>query len=346
MIRIRYAVRAPLLALPLLLAVPAPASEAGTHATDAMIRAADAFLASLSADQRGITVFTFEDAERLNWHFVPRERRGLPFKQMTEQQRGLGRALLETGLGQRGLMKATTVMELEAVLRELGGNPEVRDLELYFFSVFGAPGEEAPWGWRVEGHHLSLNFTIADGTYVATAPSFFGANPARVQIGSRQGLRALSEEEDAARALVTSLNAAQREVAIIATEAPRDIITGNQAQVDPLSPVGIPTEQLDAGQRARLVALIEVYLARMAPEFAATRRAAIEAAAGAVTFAWAGSLEPGGPHYYRVQGPTFLIEYDNTQNNANHIHSVWRDFEGDFGRDLLREHYRDAPHPH
>jgi hypothetical protein len=326
--------------------MPAPATEAGERATEAMVRAADRFLESLTPAQREVALFPFDDAERLNWHFIPRERRGLPFKRMTEQQRQLARSLLETGLGQRGMMKANTIMELENVLRELGGNPAMRDPEQYFFSIFGSPTAGQPWGWRLEGHHLSLNFTVVGATLVATAPSFFGANPARVPTGSRQGLRALAEEEDLARALVTSLDAAQRATAVIASDAPRDIITGNLNQVDPLSPAGISTDQLDAGQRAKLVELIEVYLSRMASELAVTRRAALERTDFAhVTFAWAGSVESGAPHYYRVQGPTFLIEYDNTQNNANHIHSVWRDFAGDFGRDLLREHYRSAPHP-
>lgn len=344
--RVRFVVSATT-AILVVLILPAPASEAGVRATEAMARAADRFLEGLTADQRAVAVFAFEDAERLNWHFIPRERRGLPFKHMTEPQRAHARALLETGLGERGMLKAATVIELENVLRELGGNPTVRDPELYYFSVFGSPSTEGPWGWRMEGHHLSLNFTVARGTLVAIAPSFFGANPARVPSGSRQGLRALPDEEDIARALVTSLDSAQRALAVIASAAPRDIITGNSHQVDPLSPAGISTDRLDDGQRAQLVALIDVYLSRVAPELAAARRASLERTDfGRVTFAWAGSLETGAPHYYRVQGPSFLIEYDNTQNNANHIHSVWRDFAGDFGRDLLREHYRSGTHAH
>ncbi len=347
MSRTRAFAAPPLLALMLFAATPAPAHDPGVRASDAMAAAANRFLAGLSADQRAAAAFAFEDAERLNWHFIPRERRGLPLRSMSETQRTLARALLETGLGQRGMLKADAVIALETVLREMGGNPDVRDPELYFFSIFGSPSAETPWGWRMEGHHLSLNFTVVRGTLVATAPSFFGANPARVPSGSRQGQRALPDEEDAGRALVTSLDAAQRAIAVIATDAPRDIITGNSNDIDPLAPAGIATDRLNAQQRERLVALIDVYLARMADDLAAARRAALARTDfGRVTFAWAGALEPGEPHYYRVQGPTFLIEYDNTQNNANHIHSVWRDFAGDFGRDLLREHYRRAHHPH
>ncbi|MGH7470239.1 MAG: DUF3500 domain-containing protein [Longimicrobiales bacterium] len=313
----------------------------------AMVRAATEFLASLSPEQRAKAVFELADAERLNWHFIPRERRGLPFKEMTEAQRTAARRLLQTGLSQRGYLKANTIMELELVLRELGGDANVRDPERYFFSVFGSPSTSAGWGWRTEGHHLSLNFTVAGDSMVATAPSFFGANPAHVRTGSRQGTRALAAEEDLARALITALDATQRAVAIIATEAPRDIITGNAAKVDPLTPVGIPSTQLRPDQSTMLVRLLDEYLNRMAPELARQRRARLERTDfGRVTFAWAGTLEVGGPHYYRIQGPTFLIEYDNTQNEANHIHSVWRDFDGDFGRDLLREHYRSGVHSH
>jgi hypothetical protein len=292
-------------------------------------------------------VFEFADAERLNWHFVPRERRGLPLKEMNETQRAAARRLLQAGLSQRGYLKASTIMELELVLRELGGNPVMRDPELYFFSIFGTPTANAAWGWRTEGHHLSLNFTVAGDSLVATAPSFFGANPAHVRTGSRQGLRALAAEEDLARALIRALDEEQRALAIIATEAPRDIITGNAGQVDPLSPAGIPITRLSPQQSALLVQLLDEYLSRMAPDIAAQRRARLEKTDfSRVTFAWAGSLEVDRPHYYRVQGPTFLIEYDNTQNEANHIHSVWRDFDGDFGRDLLREHYRSGVHSH
>jgi hypothetical protein len=331
----------------LVFALPLDEHETATPVTEAMERATKAFLASLTPDQRARAAFEFADAERLNWHFIPRERRGLPLKEMSEPQRTLARALLEAGIGQRGYLKARTIMELETVLRELGGNPDVRDPDLYFFSVFGTPGAGAPWGWRTEGHHLSLNFTVVNGTLVATSPAFFGANPARVQSGSRAGTRALGAEEDLARELVRSLNSEQRAVAILEAEAPRDIVTGNAAQVSPLEPAGIAVAGLNETQRAMFARLIDEYLARMADDLARARRSRLGTTDfGRVTFAWAGSVEPGEPHYYRVQGPSFLIEFDNTQNNANHVHSVWRDFEGDFGRDLLREHYRDAPHAH
>jgi hypothetical protein len=317
-----------------------------TPAADAaaMARAANSFLAALDAPRRDSAQFDFTDDERMNWHFVPRARRGIAFKTMTQPQRDLARALLQTGLSQRGYLKANTIIELELVLRELGGSPTQRDPEQYFFSIFGTPGS-GMWGWRFEGHHLSLNFTVSDQGIVATAPAFFGANPAEVRTGSRVGLRALAAEEDLARALITALDAQQRATAIIAAAAPNDIVTMNRPRVDPLSPAGISVARLNPAQTAQLRRLIDEYLSRMADDIAAQRRASLERSDfSQITFAWAGSIERGQPHYYRIQGPSFLIEYDNTQNNANHIHSVWRDFAGDFGRDLIREHYESADH--
>ena len=312
-----------------------------------MLTASDAFLASLSAAQRSKALFAFDDAERLNWHFVPRDRRGLPLKEMSTQQRELARGILRAGLSQRGYLTASTIIELELVLREMGESPTFRDPELYYFSIFGTPSRTAPWGFRAEGHHLSLNFTLVRDTLIATAPAFFGANPAEVRRGARRGLRALADEEDTGRELVLSLDERQRARALISADAPRDIVTGNAARVEPLSPIGIRVSELQPQQAAILVRLLDVYLGRMAEPLAARRRAALERTDfDKVAFAWAGSMRRGEAHYYRIQGPSFLVEYDNTQNDANHIHTVWRDFDGDFGRDLLREHYRGASRSH
>jgi hypothetical protein len=329
------------------LAVRSSVADPVPHSPEEMARAATAFLGALTAEQRAKAAFDFADAERLNWHFVPRTRRGLPLKEMTAPQREAARTLLRTGVGQRGLVKVDAIISLEQVLRDMGGNPAQRDPDLYFFSVFGTPSGDAAWGWRLEGHHLSVNFTVVAGQPVATAPAFFGANPARVPSGPREGFRALAAEEDLARELITALRPDQRERAIIAADAPRDIITGNANDIDPLSPAGIAATDMDAQQSALLVRLLDEYLAHMADDIAAERRARLQQTDfSRVTFAWAGATEVGQPHYYRIQGPSFLVEFDNTQNNANHIHSVWRDFNGDFGRDLLREHYAAAPHPH
>jgi hypothetical protein len=312
-----------------------------------MMQAAEAFLASLGPEQRAKTLFEFEDGERLNWHFVPRARRGLSLKEMSAEQQALARAILRAGLSRRGYLTASTIIELELVLREMGENPAVRDPDLYYFSIFGTPSHATPWGFRAEGHHLSLNFTLVRDSLIATAPAFFGANPAEVRSGSRRGLRPLADEEDIGRELVLSLDERQFAAALIAAATPRDIVTGNAAQVEPLSPVGIRATALRPEQAVILVRLLDVYLGRMAEPLAEQRRAALERTDfGEVAFAWAGSTRPGEAHYYRIQGPGFLVEYDNTQNNANHIHTVWRDFDGDFGRDLLREHYRSGAHPH
>jgi hypothetical protein len=316
-----------------------------------MARAANALLTSLNAEQRAKATFPFGDAEQTNWHFIPRERKGLPLKQMTAEQRPIAMRLLQTALSQRGYLAATTIMELELVLRELGGSPIQRDPEQYFFTIFGTPGTQ-PWAWRFEGHHLALNFTVSSGNVLSSAPAFFGANPAHVRTGSRQGLRALAMEEDVGRELITALDSSQRVRATIPGDAPRDIVTAANVSISPLSPTGIVIGDLTPAQTAILRKLIDVYLAKMSDELATYRRSRLERTdMSRVTFAWAGPLTVGAPHYYRVQGPTFLIEYDNTQNDANHIHAVWRDFGGEFGRgaagasgDPLRDHYRLVPH--
>ena len=357
MIRSRWAVLLlVLLTLPAALARPAvlrgrpapePMATSPEHGFAEMQQAANAFQASLTPAQRSKALFAFDDAERLNWHFVPRARRGLPLKEMSAEQRELARGILRAGLSRRGHLTASTIIELELVLRELGESPAFRDPDLYYFSVFGTPSRAAPWGFRAEGHHLSLNFTFVRDTLIATAPAFFGANPAEVRSGARRGLRALADEEDVGRELVLSLDERQRARAVISAVAPRDIVTGNAARVEPLSPIGIRVTALRPEQAAILVRLLEVYLGRMAEPLAARRRAALERTDfGEVAFAWAGSTRRGEGHYYRIQGPSFLVEYDNTQNDANHIHTVWRDFDGDFGRDLLREHYRRASPAH
>ena len=340
-----------------------PGSDVATGPSPAaMAAAATKFLESLTPEQRQQAMFAFDGDERTHWNFIPTElfpRNGLTIKQMNQSQRRLAHNLLSAGLSQRGYMTATQIMELENVLaaleaaqRAAGPQPPqgiqlVRDPARYFFSIFGTPSTRNTWGWRVEGHHMSLHFTVVNGTLVAGSPSFFGSNPAEVRSGPKKGTRVLGPEEDAARALLESLDASQREKAIINGVAPNDIVTMNKVKIDPLSPVGIPASALSASQRALLRKLIDVYAGYMTDDIAADRLTRIEKAGwDRVAFAWAGPLERGQKHYYRVQGPTFLIEYDNTQNDANHIHSVWRDFNGDFGEDLLREHVKGTPHNH
>jgi hypothetical protein len=333
---------------------------AADRSSSAMAAAAGRFLDGLTPDARQQASFPFNSDQRLHWHFIPTEtfpRKGLTIKQMTQPQRKLAHDLLKAGLSQRGYMTASQIMDLETILGALeasGRSAEVqpargprlvRDPEGYFFSIFGTPSTHDTWGWRVEGHHVSLNFTVVNGTLVASSPSFFGSNPARVPDGPKKDMRILAAEEDAARALVESLDAPQREKAIINTTAPADIITTNKVKIDPLSPAGISAAALNGDQRTLLMRLVDVYTGYMASDVAADRMARLrKAGEDKIAFAWAGELERGKKHYYRVQGPTFLIEYDNTQNDGNHIHSVWRDFNGDFGQDLLREHVKSTPH--
>ncbi len=318
------------------LAVARPGEKPARGMEDATQR----FLGTLTPAQRSKAVFAFTDDERMNWHFVPRERRGLPLREMEAPQRTAALGLLRTSLSARGYLQTTTIMALENVLRAMENNNPGRDPDGYFFSVFGTPGPSEPWGWRFEGHHLALNFTLADGKIVA-APTFFGSNPADVREGPQAGTRALAPLEDLGRQLVTALTPEQKKTATLPGNAPDDILTGAQRRVDPLEPAGIPVTQLDRSQRALLSKLVAAHADALAPTLAAERRSRFQKASpDAVRFAWAGSVEKFQGHYYRIQGPTFLIEYDNTQNRANHIHSVWRDLAGgDFGEDVLREHF-------
>jgi hypothetical protein len=324
-----------------------------------MSSAATKFLASLSPEQRQKATFAFDTEERRHWHFIPTEmfpRQGLLLRDMNEAQRKLAHELMKSALSQRGYMTASSIMELEKILGVIeaeqrranpgrGGNVLERDPVKYFFSVFGAPSTKDTWGWRVEGHHVSLHFTVVNGTMVASSPTFFGSNPAEVREGPEKGKRILGAEEDAARALLNTLDAGQQAKAVIDTTAPNDMITMEKNDIKPLSPIGISADALNANQKDLLVKLIDVYVGYMPADVAAERTARLKkAGVEKIGFAWAGPLEKGKKHYYRVQGPTFLIEYDNTQNDGNHIHSVWRDFEGDFGRDLLREHVKSTPH--
>jgi hypothetical protein len=311
-----------------------------------MSDAAANFVAALDQEQTAKAVFEIKDAERFNWHFIPRERKGLPFKEMTPAQRALAHALLSSALSQRGLIKANTIMSLEQILFDMEQNrgPK-RDPERYFFSIFGKPGASSSWGWRVEGHHLSLNFTIVDGTEVSVTPSFMGDNPGEVRSGPRKGLRVLAAEEDYARSLVSSLSDDLKKIAIYTNTAPSDIITGAERHARVLTPKGVTLAQLNQAQSDLFWNVIKEYVYRYRSEIADVELSKIAKAAHSdLYFAWAGELERGKPHYYRVQGPTFLMEYDNTQNNANHVHAVWRDLEHDFGDDLLRRHYDETPH--
>jgi len=306
-----------------------------------MAEAAAHFLAALTPEQNGKATFELKDDERLNWHFIPKARKGVSLKEMTPAQRHLAHALLNSALSQRGYMKASTIMSLEQILADIEkGRGPVRDPELYFVSIFGKPGANATWAWRWEGHHLALNFSIIEGERISMTPSFMGSNPGEVRTGQQSGLRALAREEDLARKLVRSLNDRQRQVAIYTNTAPADIITAADRKARLLTPAGLAMSQMNRDQKATLMDLLKEYVYRHRGEVADQDLKRIQQAGPQkITFAWAGPTEPGQGHYYRIQGPTFLMEYDNTQNNANHIHAVWRDLENDFGGDLLHRHY-------
>jgi hypothetical protein len=312
-----------------------------------MATAATSFLASLTPEQRQQATFAFDSAERMRWHFVPQfERNGLQIKAMTEPQRKLAHELLKTGLSARGYDTYTKIMQLESILKVLeNGSGPTRDPEGYRFSVFGTPAAKGTWGWRVEFHHISLHFDVVNGTAISSTPSFAGANPAEVKDGPQKGQRTLGMLEDTARALVTALDEGQRKTAIFTNVALNDIVTGNALDIKPLAPEGIKVSAMTAAQRDLLMKVLDSYAGLMTADIAADRMAKIQKAGiQNVAFAWAGSIERGQKHYYRVQGPTFLIEFDNTQNDGNHVHSVWRDFNGDFGRDLLRDHLKTSTH--
>jgi hypothetical protein len=309
--------------------------------------AAESFLRSLDADLRARAVLPFDDDYRYVWNYTPVSRRGVAWGQMNSEQQKAAMGLLRAALGDRGLQKAEAIRALEDVLAELERNPTRRDPKLFTFTFFGEPSASAFWGWRYEGHHLSLNFAYEGERLVSSTPQFLGAHPAEVRDGPQKGARALAEEEDRGFALLRSLTEEQRKKAVIGDVAPRDIMTTNTRTAAIEGRQGLAHREMTPDQREALALLVRTYAEVQAPEEAARRLAAIEKEGwGEIVFAWMGSLEPGQGHYYRIQGGTFLIEYDNTQNRANHIHSVWRDFKGDFGRDTLAQHYAKAPHDH
>jgi plasmid stabilization system protein ParE len=314
--------------------------------------AAGAWLGGLDAGRRSKAVYPFDSAERFVWEYTPGPRRGLALADMTEAQRTAALAIADASLSQRGAREVRAIIALEPILGELErragrSNWTRRDAGLYWFAVFGEPGGAAPWSWRIGGHHVAIQVTVADGQVIASAPSFLGANPATVPDGPFAGRRALDGEEAFARALLASLSPEQRTVAVVDPVAPPDIFSGNGRHAELREvPHGIAFEALDPDGRDHLERLIRHYLDRAGVEIAEAEWDRVRAAGlGAVTFAWAGSDAPGQGHYYAIRGPRLLIEYDNTQNSANHIHAVWRDPTNDWGEDLLAAHYRASHRP-
>lgn len=334
-----------------------------------MVDAAQRFLQSLNRMQLMGTVFPADAPERTNWHYFPEPgfaeeygyvRNGVTFKQLDPKQRHLAYALLSTGLGKAGFVKTMNVMALEEIVRAIEDDQTgYRDTERFHFTVFGAPSMTGDWGWRVEGHHVSLHYLVRDGELVASSPTFLGANPHEVPQGIHKGMRALEREEDLARSLLKSLGPAEQRVAIFDSQAPYDIVTmaDKRAELDGEAQ-GLSASQMTSDQYEALLGLVSEYASVMPAEIAARRmRAAKDAPKSDLYFGWAGDIErPAAEpieigskttenrhlagNYYRVQSPTFLIEFANTQNQSNHSHAVWREFDGDFGYDVLAAHFR------
>jgi hypothetical protein len=315
-----------------------------------MLSATEAFLGTLSAEQRKKATYPFEDEERFNWHFVPRDRMGLPIREMNEDQRKAAMNLLRTALSEQGISKVKEIMEMEVILKALEGLPPENDRrhpEKYYFTVFGTPSEREAWGWRVEGHHLSLNFTSVTGKVAAQTPAFMGSNPAIVPEGPQKGKQILKQEADMGFALLNSFTPQQLQQVIISEVAPNEIVSSNSRKAMMKEPEGIHYTDMTPEQQKMLNGLLELYLQNYRNELANDLRRKVEKAGmNQMHFAWAGSRVPaaGKAHYYRIHSPVILIEYDNSQTNANHVHTVVRDLTNDFGEDALREHYLKHKH--
>ena len=305
-------------------------------------------LSSLSPDQKAKAIYALADPKKLDWHYFPStmfNREGLPIKEMNAAQKKLAHAVLKSMLSKSGYEKTLEIMELENVLRSFGQDTVMRDPEKYFMSFYGDPMSDNLWSMSYEGHHLSLNFTVS-GDEVIASPRFIGANPAMIPEKPRKGDRTLATEEDLGFALINSLDASQQQKAIFQTESFKDIVSGNLPEIDPMKLVGINYSDLNAAQQKQLIEIIDLYLSTMPSKIASERRQKVmDEDLSDLYFGRVGAKALGSAHYYRIQAKTFLIEFDNSQNNANHIHTVWRDFEGEFGRDLIREHMAKA-HSH
>ncbi len=330
----------------------APLVIAASETAERMAAAASNFLDILTPELREKACQPFDGNERFRWHYIPIEmweRQGVSLKELNSDQQEQAFELMASGLSAKGYEKARAIINLESILGEIentnGDGRLKRDPEYYFFTVFGDPTGNGAWGWRAEGHHVSLNFTVVNRELISPNPFFFGSNPAEVPHGEKKGLRVLFAEEDLARQLLASFTPYQKTHAVINPEAPPDILTRNAPKVEFDTVEGIALETMQTYQRELLIQLIHEYIDRLPDEVAQIERRKLhESSLNDIHFAWAGGEERGMPHYYRLHSPFFFVEYDNTQNNANHIHSVWRHIEDDFGADLLRLHYHKTDH--
>ena len=314
-----------------------------SQAAAQMSEACANFLNSLSQDQRAKATYQYMDGERVFWYYPPLNRHGLPLRDMDPKQRELAHALMATGLTDQSYRQAKLIIEHENVLgpleKEQGMVTFVRDPELYYFTVFGEPGGQDPWGWRVEGHHVCLNYSIWGDKVISMTPFFFGSNPAEVRKGDKTGLRILGAREDLAFELMESLDAGQRSKATIYDEAPLDILTYNSSKVSLPREEGLPGSRMSGTQKEMMLSLIAEYVNQVRSDLAQEKLGALrEQGVDNIHLAWAGPVDKNQAHYYRLHGGNFVVEFDNRQDGANHIHSVWRDIENDFASDVLREH--------
>lgn len=328
-----------------------PLAAADLPSLDAMKSAAEVFLGSLDDAKRQKSSFAFADESRELFRFTPQKRSGLAFKEMDATQRAAAEKLLLSALSEAGQLKAMQIMTLEGILADFEKRPEYRDPSKYHISIFGNPGETSGWGWKIEGHHLSLNYTILNNRQISVTPSFFGANPAEVRDGTHKNLRVLKAEDDLAYALLQSLlEQGKKKDVVFSEKAPAEILTAENRKATAPELVGLPASLMSDGQKKALLELISAYTGRHREDLAKADMKKIAAAGiDQIRFAWAGGTQRGEAWYYRIQGPTFLMEAANIQNQANHIHTTWRNFQGDFGRDILSEHYhqhRNDPRDH
>jgi DNA-binding transcriptional ArsR family regulator len=329
----------------------APESVVKDNLNQQMTQAASAFLKTLNNEQRGEVMRPLSDTVRFNWHFIPRDRLGLNLKRMNPSQRKAALHMVEVVLSDKGYQKIRKVIDLENVLRVLETRPPNdtrRDPENYAFLVFGDPATKQPWGWRMEGHHISLHYTSVDG-HISFTPSFLGSNPGHVLIDVPQkGLRVLGEEEDLGFQLLSSFSEDQKKRIILAEKSPYEIFSANKRQVDGMEiREGLAMKDMTSAQQQLFKKLISVYLDRYHITLKNQQMKQLESAGmGNIHFAWMGNstlkMGKGEGHYYRIHGPTLLIEFDNTQNDANHIHTVVRDLTDDFAEDLLKKHYEQS----
>ncbi len=321
-------------------------AQVGIPAPSTFTQAPREFLQALAPEKRQQALFPFDSSERFNWHYIPRRRKGLPIKDMSAEERLAAHQLLRSALSETGYRKVVDIMRLEEVLRQMELFGFSRDKDNYAFTVFSTVDAPFPLGWRVEGHHLSLNFTLVNETQSAVTPAFLGAHPAAVRDGPLKGMRALAQEQDLAFELMRRLDPNQRRKALFATRSLGDIVSGPGRAHDLKLSVGLPVAEMTPTQRDATIRLLEEYVRNVRDDIATEQLRSIhEAGIDRLHFAWAGGFEPDQPHYYRLHGPTLLIEYDNTRSDANHIHSVWHDGRNDFGGDLLRAHY-ETGHQH